>query len=698
MKVFNRIKNGWKGLRAGFQSIDDIDKLMAMAIGGTPTNTGVPVNEKTAMQFSAWFSGIQQISGTIASLPLVVYKRTGENTKEKYTAHPLTHVLGVKTNVRTQPFIWKEISQENLLVWGNSYSYIERDNYGRVIGLWLMSPSRMKTIEIMPDGTLKYHYKTTDNKVVPYSHENILHIPGLGYDGIKGMSVLKCAQESIGLGLAYEVFQAKFLGQGTNAGGLLKSSKTLSKDAKKNLKESFNKAYSGLGNSHKVILLEEGVEFDNLTMPLEDAQFLQSREFSVQEIARWLNMPPHKLKDLSHATYSNIEQEQSAYYQDTIRPWLERQESVMGPQLLFDAELDKVFIEYDFNAILRADIKTRYEAYDIARRNGVMNANQWRGKENMNPIPSEYGEAYILPMNMMNAETITEPVELKSTEPIDPEPEEDKDPDKTVDNPEDKKKEEKSFIYADMEKRLMKENRLDSGKASAIVARRRTTESYRNYYLRIFTGIVSKEVSEVKRLLKQDPIKDIFKDNIQRFYAEYEKYIIKRYDPVLYSFASEIIDGTYNEIDQEKGGAYLDSTITKYAAVTAQRYVISSKGQLGKITRESTVEEFEKNIEARLNKWTETKPEQISRRELIDGENAFTQAVYFSVGMSSTWVAVGKSCPYCNMLDGRTVSQGIFYVSKGGALSPEGKEPMKMGSNLAHPSAHSGCDCAIIGG
>jgi HK97 family phage portal protein len=208
--------------------------------------------------------------------------------------------------------------------------------------------------------------------------------------------------------LSQEEFLARFYGQGANIGGILEHPGPVSDKARKNLVDSFNKTYTGNGNAWKVLLLEEGIKYNKTIMPLVDAQFLEQRVYGIQDMARWLNMPPHKLKDLSKATYSNIEQEQSSYYQDTIRPHLERDESSMDMQLLTGDDEENAYIEYDFNAILRADIKTRYETYDIARRNGVINADQWREAENMNPIGEDHGKKYWMPANMLDAEKITE--------------------------------------------------------------------------------------------------------------------------------------------------------------------------------------------------------------------------------------------------------------------------------------------------
>lgn len=419
MNIRDRIKTIRAGIKfankRGFQSIADLDRLLDEQFLGAQTNSGVGVSAQSAMNYSAWFNGCQQISQTVASLPLIVYKRRG-TTKKHYTTYPLYKLFRKKVNIRMSAFTWKECTQYHLLSWGNSYSYIERDAGFRPIGLWLFNPDGMKKIYVMSDGSLQYEFMDNKGNTKIYSQDEILHIPGFGFDGIRGYSVLTLAREAIGLGLAQEEFSARFFGHGTNIGGFLEHPGTLSQKAKPNLIKSFNDAASGLANVHKTILLEEGMKFNRTVMPLKDAQFLEGRTFSVQEMARWLNMPPHKLKDLSKATYSNIEQEQSTYYQDTIRPWLERQESCMDAQLLPENDFDS-YVEYDINAILRADVKTRYETYDIARRNGVINADEWRDAENMNPIGEDHGKIYLIPVNMMDASKLGEMPEKPMEDP-----------------------------------------------------------------------------------------------------------------------------------------------------------------------------------------------------------------------------------------------------------------------------------------
>jgi len=632
------------------------------------------------MNFSAWFNGVQQISQTIASLPIYVYKKISEEKKEKFKSLPLFYVLSKKTNIRTSAYTWSETTINHAINWGNAYSYIERDRSYRVVGLWLMNPRNIQKIKVNNDGTLTYLYRD-NNRVKEFLQDEILHIPGLGFDGIQGYSVLSLAKEAIGLGLSMEKFNNKFYESGTSIGGILTHPGKLSVEAKHKLKKQLKGEYGGAVNAYKTMVLSEGMTYEKLGMPLEDAQFLQSREFQIQEIARWLNMPPHKLKDLSHATYSNIEQEQASYYQDTIRPWLERMEAVMNIKLLPDPI--NTFIECDFKAILRADMKTRYESYNIGRMGGWLSANAILGMENMNPIDEEYADAHMIPLNMVNAKSLTEePEPMEEPKQI----EEDKSENKEED------KEEKSLIIP-IEQRLIVNN-LETRAAKSIVIRRNITDSYRDLFKKTLQRIVNKEIKDIRSMTNNYDFKDELLTLMNDYYRKFPDYFVKNYKPAIYSFADEIVRAAKEEV--KASDIDTSKLIDNYMDTTTVRYVSSSQSQLAKIIRNSQLDEINNNIDQRLSEWEEKRADKVTNHELIDGENGFAQFIFFASGFNSMWVSVGKSCPYCNTLDGRIISEGGYYITKGESIQPEDKEPMNFNSNISHPSAHQGCDCSII--
>lgn len=373
---------------------------MDRLLSGMASRSGVDISGDTAMNFSAVFNAVQIIAGTVASLPLILYQRTGDDGKRRLPDHPLYDVLHNLPNPEMTSYTFREVLQSHLLLYGNAFAQIVRDSAGRVTQLWPWNP---QSVEVKREGARPVYLLRQDTKTFSFPPEDVLHIPGLGYDGRIGYSVVSKACEALGLGLAMEEFQARFYGQGTNLGAVLQHPGKLSPEAHERLKKDIQEKYAGLGKSHKVLVLEEGMKYEKTGMPLEDAQFLESRVFQIGEVCRWFNLPPHKLKELSKATFSNIEQQQIEFVQDTIRPWLVRWEQHIAWKLLSEAERRQLFAEFSIDGLLRGDTKSRMEAYAVMRNIGAINADEIRAKENMNPIGDKAGTMYWKPLNMTDA-------------------------------------------------------------------------------------------------------------------------------------------------------------------------------------------------------------------------------------------------------------------------------------------------------
>jgi HK97 family phage portal protein len=305
-------------------------------------------------------------------------------------------------------FTWKERMQYHAMIWGNGYSFIQRDGGLRPVALWPLNPDRVTPKIVENDGEkarLVYIYRDKSGKSVEYAQNQVFHLTGFGFDSVRGYSLLEIARDTIGLGLSQQEFSGKFLSNGAHLGGILNVKKAIGDQAKKTLRERFSDMYSGVANSGKFAVVEtEELAYTPLGMPLADAQFLESKVFQIGEIARILNISPYKLKDYSHATFSNIEHLGIEYATETIRPWAERWEAAIDTQLLTDSEASRGFAEFDLASIQRGDMKTMNEAYYSARNGGWMNANEIRYRQNMNPIDDERaGNVYWMPKNMSDA-------------------------------------------------------------------------------------------------------------------------------------------------------------------------------------------------------------------------------------------------------------------------------------------------------
>ena len=315
--------------------------------------SGKSVNPKNAVQVSTVYACVRVIAETIASLPVGVYETTA-NGSQKSMDHPLYRLLHDEPNPEMTSFVWRETTLSHLLLWGNAYSQIIRSGKSHILALY-----------------------------------PLLHIPGLGFDGIMGYSPIALEKNAIGLGIAAEEYGSTFFKNGARPSGILTHPNTV-KDPKR-LRESWNAAYGGSSNGSKVAILEENMSFTPISLPNNEAQFLETRKFQVEEICRIFRVPPHLIGDLSRSTFSNIEHQSIDFATHTIRPWLVRIEQAMNRALFSVSEKGRFYVQFNLDGLMRGDYKSRMEGYAIARQNGWMSANDIRALENLNPIPDEEG-------------------------------------------------------------------------------------------------------------------------------------------------------------------------------------------------------------------------------------------------------------------------------------------------------------------
>ncbi len=360
------------------------------------TSSGKPVNEHTAMQITAVYSCVRILAETVAGLPLHVYKYNDSGGKEKYLQHPLYKLLHDEPNPEMTSFSFRETLMTHLLLWGNAYSQIIRNARGEVIALYPLMPNKM-TVDRDKNGRLFYLYQRSTEDAPTLGKDNmvyldpsdVLHIPGLGFDGLVGYSPIAMAKNAVGLSMATEEYGAKFFANGATPGGVLEHPGTI-KDPQK-IKESWNAAYQGSANSHRVAVLEEGMKYQQIGVPPEQAQFLETRKFQINEIARIFRIPPHMLADLEKSSFSNIEQQSLEFVKYTLDPWVVRWEQTMCRSLLRESEKPTVFIKFNVDGLLRGDYASRMNGYATARQNGWMSANDIRELENLDRIPVELG-------------------------------------------------------------------------------------------------------------------------------------------------------------------------------------------------------------------------------------------------------------------------------------------------------------------
>ena len=364
------------------------------------TTSGKTVNERTALQTTAVYACVRILSETLASLPLHLYKYT-DSGKEKATDNPLYRLLHNEPNPEMTSFVLRETLMSHLLLWGNAYAQVIRDGRGQVLALYPLLPEKME-IDRLDSGELYYEYQTDKGKVI-LRKEEVLHIPGLGFDGIKGQSPIAMAKNAIGMAIATEEYGAKFFSNGANPGGVLEHPGVV-KDPKR-VRDSWNAVYQGSSNSHRVAVLEEGMKFTPIGIPPEQAQFIATRKFQINEIARIFRIPPHMIGDLEKSSFSNIEQQSLEFVKYTLDPWVVRWEMALQKALLSPTEKEEYFIKFNVDGLLRGDYQSRMSGYSVGRQNGWLSANDIRELENLNLIPKELGgDLYLINGNMTKLE------------------------------------------------------------------------------------------------------------------------------------------------------------------------------------------------------------------------------------------------------------------------------------------------------
>lgn len=356
------------------------------------TIAGQAVTETSALTYSAVYNAVSLISGTIGSLPLHLMERK-PNGKRIAVERPIYKVLHDTPNPYMTAMSFREALMGHILLWGNGYAEIVRNGMGEVVELWPVTPNRV-TINML-DGKPYYTINMGTEPSVTLPREQVLHIPGLGFDGFRGYSVVAMARRSFALGMAMESFGVKYYENGTHPGVVVSHPGKLKDTA--SLREALTASYYGLGQSNRLMLLEESMKIERVTVPNTDGQFLESRQFGVTEVARWFNLPPHKIKDLTRSSFSNIFQEQISFVTDSILPWLVRLEQNYNMQLL-DQVGGRYYFKHTVEGLLRGDPASRASFYSTMLDRGVFSINEVRELEDKDPIAG--GDIHLVPLNM----------------------------------------------------------------------------------------------------------------------------------------------------------------------------------------------------------------------------------------------------------------------------------------------------------
>lgn len=374
---------------------------------------GMSVTEDTALTYSAVWACVRVLSETIAALPWHVYRKTASGREDADGG--LSWLLDTQPNPEMTAISFREALVAHALLWGNGYAEIVRDAANRVSELYLLTPDRVD-VKRRDDGALYYELRLDDSTRRVLAPSNVFHLHGLGFDGLVGYSPVRMAARSIGLGIAQDTFGQAFYGNGTTFGGTVEVPSNMNPQQISDMESYLNGKHGGPEKAFRVRVMAAGMKYSNTNMPMTDAQFLESRRFSVNEIARWYRVPPHKIADLERSTNNNIEHQSIEFVTDTLLPWLRRLEKEANTKLIGYRAQGNVYTKFNVNALLRGDSKSRAEFYRTMTQIGAMSINEVRALEELNGVGPDGDELLV----QLNQTTLSRLVE---GEPVQAEPE-----------------------------------------------------------------------------------------------------------------------------------------------------------------------------------------------------------------------------------------------------------------------------------
>jgi len=665
MNVIDRIKQAL-GLRSS--TLANPSDELKEALGVRPTLAGVNVSERTALQSTTVFACVNILSTILASLPLHSYRRI-ERGKEKALNHPSYKLLHDEPNPEMTSYSFRQLLAAHTLLWGNGYAEVEVNKLtGEPVALWPLAPWRVRPERIK--GKLFYNVHHEEKGFTRLNSNQVIHLRGLWIDGLKGISPIRANMQAVGLGKAAEEFGARFFGEGANSGGVIEYPGELGKETYDRLKKQLNEKHAGLGKSHRLMLLEEGMKYQRTGIPPNEAQFIETRRFQTEEICRLYNVPLHLVQEHSKNTSwgSGIEQMNLGFVIFTLRPHLVNWEQEINRRLYRERDQSEYFAEFAIEGLLRGDSKARSEFYKNLFYLGAISPNDIREKENMNPI--EGGDEHFIQSNMMPLNwSIQEQQELDDTHPDD-----------------------RGGKVKELKRKRSIRNRAN------------IAESHKHPLRQVVDRTIRVEKNDVLAKAKKifgERDTGAFDNFLDRYYEEHSKYLNRHFKPVFAGLAEAIGKAAADEIEvsEEQFRSEVDRFVEDYLATFNKTHIITSQ-RLVKNTVLNAIDEGEDPVEAlekEFERWEEVRAEKITEEQDVKLSRAVAKTVFAAGGVTRlVWVAGGSDpCEFCLEMDGKTAGIQGTFVSSGDEI--EGKEggSLPINQNTGHPPLHDYCECDI---
>jgi HK97 family phage portal protein len=660
---------------------------------GSATAAGQTVNAERALELSAIFAGVRRISASVAETPLKLRRLRADRGTEEDRGDARWEMLYRSPNPEQTSYEWRQMSAGQWLLHGNAYSEIVPTGRGVPAQLWPI-PAWRVTPYRRPDSVLEYHVTYRDGRFAIVPPERMLHFRGLSPDGILGYDVAQKMRESLGISLAVEESAAGFYGRGGRPSGAIKGPAQLSEPAYRRLKDDIQNQLEGSKNHHRVLLLEEGYEWQQIDADADRAQLLGSRQFSVQEAARLLLMPPHMLGDMSNATFSNIEHQAIEYVTGTIRPILTGWEQRMEVALLTPAELRTHQIRFTIAKLLQGDMQSQAAYFEALFRLGAASPNDIRDWTDQTPV--EGGDRTFVQLNLVPLTSWDEMrpgpgEEGESGGDVVPEP---PTPPSTPEGPADRSRPAWTTRSAQVQ--------IQEG-------RRRLRARYGELLANGAERMTRAEGHEVRaaadRFLRQRTAAD-FLAWVDSFYGpdgQFQRIAARTLLPILRQYAEAAGVQVREEVGQESEWTGWPRFLVGYLDSFLARTSRAGRTSMEALVRDALDEELDGETTAdllvmRMEEGGPRRAQEIAEWEVRRIPEAAARETWSAGGIGAIWMAVGdETCPYCMELDGREVSAGGTFVAEGGSVGPL-DSPLRPATAVGHAPLHRGCDCMVLPG
>lgn len=669
---------------------------MGAAVGAA---AGVHVTISGALALSAVWACVQLLASEVAKLPLVLYRKRSEGQRERAIDHPLFALLNRLPNPEMTRYDLVQTAMVHLCTWGNAYLLIIWDRRGQVAELWTLRPDWME-VRRAPNGALLYIYTEPGKAPSTYKAYQIMHIRGMGFDGVIGYSPLRMHMETVAVGLAAKRFGAGVYGNGAWPGGVLKFEGTLNAETKAALKSSWELQHAGPSGYGSTAVLDKGWDYKPVSLPPQEARFIESQEWTVAEIARIYGVPPHLIQDLTHATFSNIEHQSLDFLGHSLQKWLVNWEQAVTRDLLLPDEQETLYAEFLTAAAVSVDLTTQTANLKTGIETGMLSINEARRKQNMNDIPG--GDVHLVPLNM---------APLGSPRPAPGQATRTATAAAIAGADGAGQHDEGCSCGACHAAGVSRETRADGAEEDPYGDVRRERQALAVAAMDVCEDaarrIVKREAADVRRAIDKHLRKRSTADFtawLDEFYADLQPAVRDAFAPLLRSLAKQAARSAAAELDQDDKGLTddLQEFIKGFLENLARDWCESSRGQLRALINQvvddgGSTEEIATAVETRVGEWEEKRPQKESSLLSFEALNALVIAAYAGHQVTHLrWLASGTSCAFCLSLDGTIAGIADYFVKAGTQIDAGGDVGMmRINRNKRHGPLHRGCDCCV---